>query len=252
MLIYNIFSGHEDYRIAVLTLLAIVIVIFSSMILHELAHGLVALANGDYTAKMRGRLTLNPAKHIDVFGLIMMLLVGFGWAKPVPVDSRNFRNYKKGMITTSLAGVTVNFILALISLACIAIMTAIFKSSGIIVGGGGYIYLISPSAAVKYAYYFFYYLFAYGVLINMTLMLFNLIPVYPLDGFRVAETLLPPDNAYVRFNYRYGNYTLIGLILLSVVIGYIGKAFNVELDIFSLFQKALVKLIDAVQMGVLG
>lgn len=252
MLIYRIFAGTDDYRIAMLTLIAILIVIFTSMILHELAHGLVALANGDYTAKMRGRLTLNPAKHIDLFGLIMMLLVGFGWAKPVPVDSRNFRNYKKGMITTSLAGVTVNFILAALSLACIAIMTAIFKSSGAIVGGGGNIYLLSPSVSVKYAYYFFYYLFAYGVLINMTLMLFNLIPVFPLDGFRVAETLLPPDNAYVRFNYRYGNYTLIGLILLSVALGYIGNAFNVELDIFSLFQNALIKLINVVQMGVLG
>ncbi|MDE5618031.1 MAG: site-2 protease family protein [Clostridia bacterium] len=252
MLIYNIFSGSDDFRLSILTLVAILCVIFSAMILHELAHGAVALANGDYTAKMKGRLSLNPIKHIDPLGFVMMLLVGFGWAKPVPVDSRNFRNYKKGMITTSLAGVTVNFILALISLAGVAIVTAIFKSAGVIIAINNSVYIIGATTSVTYAFQFFYYLFVYGVLINMTLMIFNLIPVYPLDGFRVVETLVSPNNAYVRFNYRYGNYTLIALILLSVVIGYIGNFIGVELDLFSSFQDALIKLINKVMLGVLG
>ena len=113
-------------------------------------------------------------------------------------------------------------------------------------------YYVTDSMAARYAYEFFYYLCAYGVTINMTLFLFNLIPVYPLDGFRVVETLAKPDNAYVRFNYRYGNFLLIGIILLFTVFGYIARYIGVNLNIFGQYQSLFIKLIDIIQRSILG
>ena len=187
MLIYQIFTS-GNFVSGLLMLLAIVIVGAFAIMLHEVAHGYAAYLNGDFTAKYAGRLTLNPLKHFDILGTIMMLIVGFGWAKPVPIDSRNFTNYRKGMLMTSLAGVTMNLILAVVALIGLCIVTAVFGAANVIVGYGGSMYYATASMAARYAYEFFYYLCAYGVTINMTLFLFNLIPIYPLDGFRVVET----------------------------------------------------------------
>src|SRR5690554_5060224 len=91
--------------------LAIILAATTAIVFHEVSHGYIAMKNGDYTAKSRGRLTLNPVAHFDLVGLLMILLVGFGWAKPVPIDPRNFNNYKKGMIMVSLSGVTTNILI---------------------------------------------------------------------------------------------------------------------------------------------
>lgn len=98
----------ENGRLGLLYVLALLFAIVFALVLHEVAHGLVALWNGDPTAKMYGRLSLNPLKHFDIFGLLMMLIVGFGWAKPVPVDPRNFKKYKTGCVTVSIAGILTN------------------------------------------------------------------------------------------------------------------------------------------------
>ena len=251
MLIYQIFTS-GNFVSGLLMLLAIVIVGAFAIMLHEVAHGYAAYLNGDFTAKFAGRLTLDPRKHFDIFGTIMMLLVGFGWAKPVPIDSRNFTNYRKGMLMTSLAGVTMNLILAIAALIGICAVTAVFGAANVIVSYGGAMDYVTDSMAARYAYEFFYYLCAYGVTINMTLFLFNLIPVYPLDGFRVVETLAKPDNAYVRFNYRYGNFLLIGIILLFTVFGYIARYIGVNLNIFGQYQSLFIKLIDIIQRSILG
>lgn len=252
MLIYQIFSS-GSFVSGLLMLLAIVIVGAFAIMLHEVSHGYAAYLNGDYTAKYAGRLTLNPLKHFDILGTIMMLLVGFGWAKPVPIDSRNFRSYRKGMLMTSLAGVTMNLMLAIVALIGLCIVTAIFGAADIVVSMVGVLYYgAGSSAAARYAYQFFYYLCAYGVTINMTLFLFNLIPIYPLDGFRVVETLAKPDNAYVRFNYRYGNFLLIGVILIFTIFGYIARYIGVDLNVFGQYQGLFVDLMDIIQRGILG
>lgn len=251
MLIYQIFTS-GNFVSGLLMLLAVVIVGAFAIMLHEVAHGYAAYLNGDFTAKYAGRLTLNPLKHFDILGTIMMLIVGFGWAKPVPIDSRNFTNYRKGMLMTSLAGVTMNLILAVVALIGLCIVTAVFGAANVIVGYGGSMYYATASMAARYAYEFFYYLCAYGVTINMTLFLFNLIPIYPLDGFRVVETLAKPDNAYVRFNYRYGNFLLIGVILIFTVLGYIASYIGVNLNIFGQYQNLFIRLMSIIQNSILG
>ena len=101
---------------SIVLLFSYLIAILSAIILHEIAHGYAAYYNGDLTAKYAGRLSLNPLKHLDLIGFLMLLFCGFGWAKPVPIDSRNFKDYKKGMIMTSTAGVLCNFVQAFLAL----------------------------------------------------------------------------------------------------------------------------------------
>lgn len=169
---------------------------------HEFAHAYVANLNGDPTAKNLGRMTLNPIAHIDIIGLLCMIFVGFGWAKPVPVNPRNYRNYRKGELTVSLAGVTMNLILAIIG--AFAAMTTYY----LIIRNGGY--NISPSQE-KLFNVFYYFSF-----MNCGLMLFNLIPIYPLDGYHVFELLLGKylSANFFMFMRRYGQWILIGLIIL--------------------------------------
>ena len=158
---------------------------------HETCHGLAAYALGDPTAKQMHRLSLNPLRHIDWLGLAMMFLVGFGWAKPVPVDMRYFKKPKQGMAVTALAGPASNFILAvLLLLGCKATLHYINYTWGIPV----LTFLVMAAQ------------------LSIGLGLFNLIPVPPLDGSRVLTALLP-DNAY----YRLMRYERFGILLLLVL-----------------------------------
>lgn len=174
------------------------------MVAHEYAHGYAALRQGDNTALMLGRLTWNPLKHIDpVMTLIMPLVtfltmgIAFGGAKPVPVDPRNYRNYRRGDIIVSVAGVATNLVLAVI-------LTLLIIPLGLI---GRAIPDISGSLALVQ------FMFLYGVVINLLLAGFNLIPIPPLDGSHVMKHLLPPKLAwqYQRFG-RYGIILLLGLL----------------------------------------
>ncbi len=225
----------DDLLLGFVAVIAYLIAICGAIVLHELAHGLVAYWNGDYTAKAAGRLTLNPVKHFDLIGFLMLAVIGFGWAKPVPVDSRNFRDYKKGMITVSLAGVICNFLQAFLATAFLAILASILGAAGFEQSNAGYyfamfvVYLLSSSATV-----------------NMTLMAFNLIPIFPLDGFRVVETLAKPYNKYVEFNYRYGQFLLLGLVVVGNLLG----SFSPYLNILGLYinsvQDAMFKLFSLI------
>ncbi len=165
-------------------LITLLVVLFFSIIIHENAHGYAALLCGDDTAKIMGRLTLNPLSHIDPLGTIflpifMLLLSGgrfaFGWAKPVPINPYNFRDYKRGILFTGAAGPLSNIGLAF----CFALVFRLFP------GGTR-----SP----------FGLLLAYGCLLNLLLAIFNLIPIPPLDGSRILSGLLPPhlDASYRR------------------------------------------------------
>jgi Zn-dependent protease len=186
-------------------------VLLFSVIIHECAHGYVAEWWGDPTARMLGRLTLNPLPHIDVFGSIlvpgMLILSGsgilFGWAKPVPVTPENFRDRRMGDITVSLAGPASNILLALGFAAILAV-------AGLISGGG------APSEAV-------WRLCTYGILLNFVLAVFNLLPIPPLDGSHVVANLLPGPAAYA---YRsMGQYGLLIVFLLLFIPGLLSTIF---------------------------
>lgn len=184
--------GYSDIFQFLIAAAAIVV----SIVLHELAHGYVALWNGDATAKVNGRLTLNPLAHFDPFGLVMLLLVRFGYARPVPVNPDNFRNRRLGMITVAFAGIALNIILAFISVPLYLLCR------------------LSTAAVLVYLGNFFYWM----IIINVNLALFNLLPVFPLDGYRVIESVTRATNPFNRFMHNYGQYVLIILIGISVLV----------------------------------
>ena len=166
---------------------------------HETCHGLVAYWLGDPTAKRAGRLTLNPLRHIDIGGLLMMALFRFGWAKPVPVDMRYFKKPKQGMALTALAGPVSNFLLALLLLLIArgeflrAVTTGSFS-------GTWFSFLVDTAS------------------LSVGLGLFNLVPIPPLDGSKVLAVLLP-DRAY-NWLMRYERFgMLVLLVVISVGVG---------------------------------
>ncbi len=177
-------------------LLTRVLSVLLCLTVHETCHGLVAYALGDPTAKRMHRLSFNPLHHIDWVGLAAMLLVGFGWAKPVPVDMRYFKDPKKGMALTALAGPMSNFLMA--ALCCIPLrwlLPLVLRMDN----------LQSP---LVWLYNFLITL----ILMNLGLGLFNLLPIPPLDGSKVLFALLP-DRAYLQL-MRYERYGMLLLILL--------------------------------------
>lgn len=185
--------------------LYVIPVVLISLTVHECAHGFVAYKLGDPTAKEEGRLTLNPLKHLDPFGFIMMLIVHFGWAKPVPVNPMYFKNPKKGMMLTALAGPVSNLILAVIS----SLVTTILSLT---------IWLVVPSPALEVVQHFFLYL----TIINIGLAIFNLIPVHPLDGSRILNYFMP--HKYTNFMLKYGDYIYIAFIVIVLATDFIGDA----------------------------
>jgi len=173
---------------------------------HELAHGYVAYKLGDPTAKDAGRLTLNPLKHLDPFGLIMMVVAGVGWAKPVPVNSGYFKNRKAGMILVSIAGPLSNLVLAFIFMLLWGLVVKLITIGAIV---------ISTAAMDTFISYLidFFYIF---VSINISLAIFNLIPVPPLDGSRLISAFVP-EESYYRFA-RYEQYIGLAFIILVTVL----------------------------------
>ncbi|MDE6200867.1 MAG: site-2 protease family protein [Clostridiales bacterium] len=194
----------DYFIILILTLIAVVI----SLVLHELAHGLVAKWNGDYTAKYAGRLTLNPLKHIDPIGFLMMMLVGFGYAKPVPVNPANFKHYRRGLITVAIAGVVVNLIIAFVGALGYCLMTLAFNHAVI---------NLASNAAIRVCWYLLRF---FGILVslNLCLLFFNILPIFPLDGFRVIEALTHRGNKFCAFMRINGRYILYGLVGLSFIV----------------------------------
>jgi Zn-dependent protease len=185
------------------TVLFVAPVLLFSVIAHEYAHGYAALKQGDQTALMLGRLTWNPIKHIDPFLTIIMPLImvftlgiALGGAKPVPVNPRNYRNFKRGDIIVSLAGVATNFVLALICTIIIAILGLLARL----------IPALEPSLGILQV------MMVVGIQINLGLLMFNLIPIPPLDGSHVMKYLLPPA-----WSFQYQRMGFLGLILLIVV-----------------------------------
>lgn len=168
--------------------------------LHELSHGFVAYKLGDNTAKNMGRLTLNPIKHIDIFGLIMMVVFKFGWAKPVPVNMRNFKNPKHDMAITALAGPLSNVLIC-----CVVLFIY------------GLVYLPCNLAGTEFAGSLLYavYITAY---LSIALAIFNIIPIPPLDGSKVLFSLMSDEGYMKLMRYeRYGMLLLLALIVTDAL-----------------------------------
>lgn len=186
-----------DYALFGLIVLALVI----SLSFHEFGHAAVAKLYGDDTAERAGRLTLNPLAHIDLMGLLMVVLIGFGYAKPVPTDPRNFRS-RWAELWVSAAGPLMNLLVAIVALNVFSL--AVRMEWAPLIGAGQRIF------------------FLYLAQINLILMLFNLIPLGALDGHYILPYFLNMIDrrwarAFTEFNAQYGNMALMGLMLLSVV-----------------------------------
>ncbi len=178
-------------------ILSVVFIVFFILPLHELAHGWVAYKLGDKTAKYNGRLTINPLAHLDPMGAFCILLFGFGWARPVPVDPRNFRKPKYGMALTAAAGPMSNIVAALIGAFLYYGILALFKNS---INTMGFSLLQS--------------FFGSYISINIGLAVFNLIPVPPLDGSKILESFLPDKI----LNKYYQNQMAITMILFILLL----------------------------------
>ncbi len=176
-----------------LTFLLVAIPLLYSIIIHELAHGWVAYKMGDPTAKWLGRLTLDPRKHIDPIGTIALFLIGFGWAKPVPVNFDNLRDERKGLIFVSAAGIAANIILAFFSLLLLRVVEPL------------------PGTPV-------FLLFYYAAQINIMLAAFNLIPIPPLDGSKVLMGFTSRRFQYSLMRLEpYGMFIILGLLYLGIL-----------------------------------
>ena len=191
-------------RTELLTTFASLIAVLFVLIPHEYAHAYVAYKNGDATAKLNGRLTLNPIKHLDPVGFILCIFTGFGWAKPVPIYPYNFRKYRIGLFTTAIAGVVANYIIAFIAYPLYRL----------------FFNILLPHAETDFAYYIIYfiaYIFYAIYFYGLTIFVFNLLPFNPLDGFRIVESLTREFNPVRRFLKTYGPYILIFLVVESFV-----------------------------------
>ncbi len=170
------------------------------VVVHETSHGRVALWLGDQTAKQSGRLSWNPLKHIDIFGLIMMAVFKFGWAKAVPINPNNFKHPKRDMAITALAGPVSNLLLAL----AVLLLRSVFC----------YIYICKKADSIVWAIEFT----EYTAVLSVGLAVFNIIPISPLDGSKVLGILLPDRIYWFLMHYeRWGMLVLIGLLFAGVL-----------------------------------
>ena len=190
----SIFSymAKGQYMMAIIVILSRAFVVFCCLPLHELAHGLMANKLGDNTAKLQGRLTLNPLAHLNPIGTVMIFLFGIGYAKPVSVNANNFKNPKRDMALTAIAGPLANIALAFV----FNFFAYLF-------------YAVLPMNAVTYAVTWFFF---YAAEINAALAVFNLLPIPPLDGSKVLTAVLPYKQ-YVKY-MQYERYIMIGLMIL--------------------------------------
>lgn len=177
--------------------------------LHELAHGYTAYKLGDNTAKERGRLTLNPIKHIDPIGLLALIVVHIGWAKPVPINPMNFKSRKNGTILVSIAGPLTNLLLAVV-FAILLRLTYGFN-----------LYLS--------------FFFQYGIILNIGLAVFNLLPLPPLDGSKILASLLPIK--LERLFYKYQRYLSIIVLVLYIT---------------GIIRIVIIPVIQAIYNGIIG
>lgn len=199
----------------------VVLVLMVSLALHEWGHAITALWMGDPTAKEQGRVTLNPLKHLDIIGSLMILLVGFGWAKPVPIYPPNFHSYRIGLFVVSIAGIVINLLIA----TSLALLLRWMLDMGYLQTPSGFLQVIIQAAAVAAS-------------INLTLAVFNLLPIPPLDGSKILQSFLPLRwHPYIWRLEMNPTYTIVAMLLLLTVFRQPLSSFlsTVRIQFFNLF-----------------
>lgn len=204
-MLINAIRGGLSFAEIIIYIISSLAVIFITMPIHEFAHGFVATRLGDPTPRWQGRLTLNPLAHIDYMGAAAILLFGIGWARPVSVNPRYFKNPKRGMAITAIAGPVANVLLAFMFMLLYGVLGTIMKliSNVIVIDG----------LAVFITYVMFF--FTYVAQISIYLAVFNLIPVPPFDGSRILFSFLPEKYYFKMMQYE--RYIVIGLFALLYV-----------------------------------
>ena len=217
--IRQVLSGQTDFIYLIISLGAMAFVVFCTLPLHEFAHAFIAVKLGDDTPRLSGRLTINPMAHISPMGALMIFLFGFGYAKPVPVRMRHFKNPKRDMAIVALAGPLCNILQAFVYMILFCVITNINTTN----------------MGIVYIAFFFY----YAAQVNVSLGVFNLLPIPPLDGSRLATALLPAKYYFKIMQYE--RYIMIGLFvllftgILSTPLSYLsGLLFNLIYKIASL------------------
>ena len=195
-----------DFSTAVTQVLAILVIIFLVLPFHEWAHAFTAMKLGDTSVKYRGRLTLNPLAHVDPFGALALLLFGFGWAKPVPIDPRNFKNSKLGMGIVALMGPVANIVAAIFGGLILQAVSAFTTDFFPLVSNGQLI------VTNQFGYYIYLFLTFY-ISINVSLAVFNLLPIPPLDGSKILFIFLP--DRWVSWFYQHQN--IISMVLIALL-----------------------------------
>lgn len=195
--------NYGDFKIALIVFLLTIPSMLIALTFHEVAHGFVAYKCGDPTAKYMGRLTLNPIKHLDPIGTLLMLVVGYGWARPVPVNSRYFKKPRRDMALTALAGPVTNLLLGFVGV--VAYCLVVYYNSAEL--------LLGTATPLVQACYLFTYYFA---MLNLVFAVFNMIPLPPFDGSRIFLVFLPPR--YYFGIMKYERYILLGMLVLMYVL----------------------------------
>ncbi|MDL2311122.1 site-2 protease family protein [Peptostreptococcaceae bacterium OttesenSCG-928-C18] len=204
-------------RLEIINKLAMAIALLFSLIMHENAHGLMAYLMGDSTAKDAGRISLNPLKHLSLYGTLSLFIFKFGWAKPVPVNPYNYRKKRLGNFLVSIAGISTNLIMALISVL---------------------IYYGLSNLGIKS--FFLAFFMEYLITYNVFLAIFNLIPIPPLDGSKIIYTFLPDNLVYkLSKNEQYFNILLIILIVTGVVGNIVHFFSNYVIDFFNFILRVI-------------
>jgi Zn-dependent protease len=204
-----------------LAFVLVVLVLMVSLALHEWGHAITALWMGDPTAKEQGRVTLNPLKHLDIIGSVMILLVGFGWAKPVPIYPPHFRNYRVGLFMVSIAGIVINLLIA----TSLALLLRWMLDMGYLHNPPSFLQVVIQAAAVAAS-------------INLTLAVFNLLPIPPLDGSKILQSFLPLHwHPYIWRLESNPTYAIVALLLLLTVFRQPLGSFlsTVRMQFFNLF-----------------
>ena len=218
-MILDMLRGGEPFEL-IITFFSRLFVIFCTMPIHEYAHALIATKLGDSTPKYNGRLTLNPMAHISPMGAIMIFLCGFGYAKPVNVNPRNFKDPKKGMAFTAIAGPISNLIMGFIAI----VISTIFAR----------FYYNNPSTLFLAIYYFLY----FAGVVNVNLAVFNLLPIPPLDGSRILQLLIPAKYYFKFIQYeRYVVIIVFVLILSGVLSGPLSYISGLIIGLFTNIAK---------------